>query len=70
MSIPFKSLRYGAPGPQVWGFNMRRVVKWKNETPYLTQMPPSYGTGQAIGQMGPAGTLVGLETPGTRRTSS
>lgn len=34
MSIPFKSLRYPGPGPQVWGFNIRRVVKWKNEYSY------------------------------------
>jgi hypothetical protein len=62
-SIPFKSLRYPEPGPQVWGVNFRRVVKWKNEYAYLTAMPASYGTGQAIGRMGPAGTMVGLETP-------
>jgi Domain of unknown function (DUF5916) len=62
-SIPFKSLRYPAPGPQTWGVNFRRVVKWKNEYSYLTAMPASYGTGQAIGRMGPAGTMVGLETP-------
>jgi hypothetical protein len=61
--IPFKSLRYPAPGEQVWGVNFRRVVKWKNEYAYLTAMPASYGTGAAIGRMGPAGTLVGLETP-------
>jgi hypothetical protein len=63
MVIPFKSLRYPRPGPQVWGVNFRRVVKWKNEYAYLTAMPASYGTGQAIGRMGSAGTLVGLETP-------
>jgi hypothetical protein len=61
--IPFKSLRYPAPGEQVWGVNFRRVVKWKNEYAYLTAMPASYGTGAAIGRMGPAGTIVGLETP-------
>ncbi|MFN7914294.1 MAG: DUF5916 domain-containing protein [Vicinamibacterales bacterium] len=61
--IPFKSLRYPAPGPQIWGVNFRRVVKWKNEYSYLTAMPASYGTGNAIGRMGPAGTMVGLETP-------
>ncbi len=66
-SIPFKSLRYPAPGPQVWGVNFRRVVKWKNEFSYLTAMPASYGTGNAIGRMGPAGTMVGLETPGASK---
>ena len=63
MQIPFKSLRYAKPGPQVWGLNVRRVVKWKNEYSYLTAMPASYGTGQAIGRMASAGTLVGVETP-------
>jgi len=64
MVIPFKTLRYAAPGAQVWGINFRRIVKWKNEYSYLTAMPASYGTGNAIGRMGSAGTLVGLETPG------
>jgi len=63
MSIPFKSLRYPSAGPQLWGVNFRRIVKWKNEYSYLTAMPASYGTGQAIGRMGSAGTLVGVETP-------
>jgi hypothetical protein len=63
MSIPFKSLRYRRPGPQVWGVNFRRVVKWKNETSLLTSMPASYGTA-AVSQMHEAGTLVGLEAPG------
>ncbi|HUR35768.1 MAG TPA: DUF5916 domain-containing protein [Vicinamibacterales bacterium] len=62
-AIPFKSLRYPDAGPQVWGINFRRVVKWKNEYAYLTAMPASYGTGAAIGRMGPAGTIVGIETP-------
>jgi hypothetical protein len=63
MAIPFKSLRYPGPGPQVWGINLRRVVKWKNEYSYVIAMPASLGTGQAIGRMGSAATLVGLETP-------
>ena len=67
-AIPFKSLRYPAPGPQVWGVNFRRVVKWKNEYAYLTAMPASYGTGAAIGRMGPAGTMVGLETPSVSKS--
>ena len=64
MSIPFKSLRYPGPGPQVWGVNLRRVVKWKNEYSYLIAMPASFGTGRAIGHMGSTATLVGVETPG------
>jgi Domain of unknown function (DUF5916) len=62
MSIPFKSLRYAGSGPQVWGFNVRRIVKWKNETSYLSAAPASHGIG-AINRIGDGGTLVGLETP-------
>jgi hypothetical protein len=28
MAIPFKSLRYREGGPQVWGINFRRVIRW------------------------------------------
>ncbi len=62
IAIPFKSLRYRHPGPQVWGINVRRVVKWKNEVSLLTKMPASYGNA-GVSQMQEAGTLVGLETP-------
>ena len=31
MAILFKSLRYRSSGPQTWGINLRRLVKWKNE---------------------------------------
>lgn len=62
MRIPFKSLRYRAAGAQVWGINLRRVVKWKNEVSNLTQVPASYSTG-GVSQMAVAATLVGVETP-------
>lgn len=63
MVIPFKTLRYLDAGAQVWGINFRRIVKWKNEFSYLTAMPRAFGTGNAIGRMNNAGTLVGLDTP-------
>jgi len=62
MRVPFKSIRYPGSGPQVWGINLRRVIKRKNELAYLTPMPRSFG-GNAIYHMGSAGTLVGIETP-------
>ena len=62
MRIPFKSLRYRAAGAQVWGMNVRRIVKWKNEISNLTLVPASYNTG-GVSQMAVAATLVGLETP-------
>jgi len=60
--IPFKSLRYAGSGPQVWGFQIRRIIKWKNEDDYLSAVPAAYGNG-AINRMNSAGTLVGVETP-------
>ena len=59
--IPFKSLRYRGAGAQTWGINARRVVKWKNESSMLSQVPASFSSGWT--QMSVAGTLVGLETP-------
>ena len=54
MRIPFKSLRYRAAGPQIWGMNVRRVVKWKNEVSNLTQVPASYNQ-NGVSQMSVAG---------------
>src|SRR5262245_53315748 len=62
MAIPFKSLRYRGSGPQVWGINFRRIVKWKNETSFLTLVPRAYGH-NGIFRPSSGGTLVGLETP-------
>ncbi len=62
MVIPFKSLRYRRPGQQIWGVNIRRIVKWKNEIALLTALPAVYGQ-PGIAQMGSAGTLVGVEAP-------
>jgi hypothetical protein len=62
MAIPFKSLRYRGSGEQIWGINMRRIVRWKNEATYLTRVPSQYGT-QGIYRLSVAGTLVGLQTP-------
>ncbi len=60
--IPFKTLRYAGSGPQVWGINVRRIIKWKNENDYLSATPAAYGNG-AINRMNVGGTLVGVETP-------
>ena len=43
MQIPFKSLRC-RPGPtQVWGVQLRRRVRRKNESSYITPLPISAG---------------------------
>ncbi len=66
MAVPFKSLRFKQSGPQVWSFNLRRNVKWKNETSYLAPIAASHG-GQGPFQFAQAATLVGVEVPGSNR---
>jgi hypothetical protein len=62
MVIPFKSLRYPGSGPQVWGIQFRRIVRWKNEVSHLTEVPAAYGLMGAF-RAATYGTLVGLEAP-------
>jgi hypothetical protein len=62
VAIPFKTLRYRGTGPQTWGINLRRLVKWKNEFSYLSLVPAALGTG-GISRMASAATVVGIETP-------
>ena len=66
MQIPFKSLRYEASTDQVWGIQLGRTVRWKNESSYVTTIPISAGPG--IFRLSAAGTLTGLEVPGDNRT--
>lgn len=62
VAIPFKTLRYRGNGPQTWGINLRRLVKWKNEFSYLSLVPAALGT-TGVSRMASAATVVGLETP-------
>lgn len=67
IQIPFKSLRY-RPGPaQIWGLQLRRAIRRKNEWVHLTPIPQSAIArgigGSAILRVSAAGTLVGLEAP-------
>ena len=64
MAIPFRSLRYRAGGPQVWGLNIRRTVKWKNEFSYLSLVPRTQGP-RGILKFSSAATLVGFDAPST-----
>lgn len=66
VGIPFKSVRYRPTEAQVWGFQVRRFIRWKNEYSFLTPIPA------AIGLFGTfhaslAATLVGLEVPADTR---
>ena len=63
MEIPFKSLRY-RPGPtQVWGIQLRRTIRRKNELAFLTPVPIAAGR-RGIFRVSDAATMVGLEVPG------
>ena len=65
MEIPFKSLRYRSGSPQVWGVQLRRRIRRKNEEAYLTRLPISSGSG--IFRVSAGGTLVGIEPPAASR---
>ena len=66
-AIPFKSLRYRPGRAQTWGFNIRRMVRWKNEMSSLAPLPAAQGL-TALFMSSLSATLVGLEAPagGTR----
>jgi len=63
MAIPLKSIRYRAGKDQVWGLQLRRSVRRKNEWGYLTPVPQSLAGPQALNRISAAGTLVGLDLP-------
>ena len=62
MEIPFKSLRYRSASTQLWGIQLRRTVRRKNEFAYLTPIPISLGP-PGVFRMSSAATLVGMQVP-------
>ena len=62
MAIPFKSLRYKPGRDQIWGIQVRRLIRSKNERVHLTKLSAAWGSG-AWNRMSYAATLVGLEAP-------
>ena len=65
-ALPFKSLRYRDDGEQIWGFQARRVNRWKNESSYLTPLSAAQGlSGHFRASL--AATLVGIEAPQASR---
>ena len=65
-ALPFKSLRYRDAGPQVWGFQARRVNRWKNESSYLTPLSAAQGL-RGHFRASLAATLVGMDAPPASR---
>jgi hypothetical protein len=61
-AIPFKSLRYRPARSQVWGFNVLRVVRSKNEMSFLRPLPAARGQ-IGLQQVSLAATVVGIEAP-------
>ena len=62
VAIPFRSLRYRGAGPQVWGINLRRTIRWKNEYAFISAVPRTFGA-RGILRLSQAATLAGLEVP-------
>jgi hypothetical protein len=63
MAIPFKSLRYKPGREQVWGLQLRRTIRHRNEMTYLKAVPAGWGI-SAIMRLSQQATLVGVEVPG------
>ncbi len=65
--IPFRSLRYAAGGPQLWGINFRRRIKHRNEQVFFTPTTQALGRDGLL-RLSNAASLVGVEAPpGSRR---
>jgi hypothetical protein len=67
MAIPFKTLRYRSGTDQVWGLQLRRSIRHKNEWTYLTPVPQNLAGPQAFNRISSGGTLVGLDLPPASR---
>ncbi len=70
MEIPFKTLRYRSEPPHIWGIQLRRAIRRKNEWAYLTRLPVASGSGggaRGVFRVSQAGSLVGLEPPSAGR---
>ena len=65
-AVPFKSLRFKPGVAQVWGFQARRINRWKNETSYLTALPPGLGVNGFL-RASRYAAMVGLDVPSGSR---
>ena len=62
MALPFRSFRYRPGREQVWGINVLRTVRWKNELSVLTPVPAGRGNSSAQ-YAALAAAVVGVEAP-------
>jgi hypothetical protein len=67
MEIPFRSLRYEPGVEQVWGLQLRRIIRRFNEASYLTEVPIAAARGNSLvsgmWRVSEAGTLENLQVP-------
>jgi hypothetical protein len=68
MRLPFRSLRYRPGDNQSWGFQLRRIIRRRNEASYLTRLPISAARGNSViagsWRISQAATLEGIDVPG------
>ena len=63
-AVPFKSLKYRPGQSQIWGVQLRRISRWRNESAYLTRLPDGVGgSGSGLTRTSRSATLVGIEAP-------
>jgi hypothetical protein len=62
MQVPFKSLRYRPGTSQIWGLQLRRTVRNRNEWAFATELPIALQT-MGLVRISTTPTLVGLEVP-------
>ena len=65
MRIPFSTLRYGAGESEVWGINVTRYIRRKNEQVVWSPVPRQYG----FYRLTEAGQLTGVQPPPRRITT-
>ena len=67
MEIPFKSLRYRRGESQLWGVQLRRIIRRRTEASYLTPLPISAAQGNSVisglWRVSQAASLIGVEPP-------
>ena len=65
MRIPFSTIRYGSGAGQVWGLNLTRYIRRRNEQVVWSPVPRQYG----FLRLTEAGVLEGLRPPPRRVTT-
>ncbi|MGH9347291.1 MAG: DUF5916 domain-containing protein [Vicinamibacterales bacterium] len=62
LAIPLKTLRYAAGSDRIWGFNVKRNIRRKNEQVFLSAIP----RGSDVFRVSMAAKLTGLDLPQRR----